>query len=240
MIVIPTYKRYNIKTITLLEKEGFTPDEITIYVANQEEYDIYVKNYPKYNIIIGVITIKAQREFIQSQYPEGTILISMDDDIEDYKHKDKNLRQIFNECVEYLSQSSTGLLSFNPSSNPYFSLKDWKFKEGRYLCVGFVHIFKVDHSIIGDIDCVEDYDRTMMYIKKYGFIIRYGQVCFKTKYCSDGGLSEYRTRDVYLECVNKLLLKYPNDLYFNIQKSGYLKGLPNVKLRRKSQNICFQ
>jgi hypothetical protein len=230
MIVIPTYKRYNIKTITLLEKEGFTIDEITIYVANQEEKDLYLLNYPNYTIIIGVLGIKNQREFIQTQYPEGTILISIDDDIESFTHKDKNLRQIFNECIEYLSLSSAGLLSFNPSSNPFFSLRPWQFKQGRYLCCGFIHIFKVNYSIIGDIENVEDYDRSMMYLKKYGSIIRYGQVCFKTKFCAKGS---FQLRENYELNVDKLLAKYPNDLYFNIKKSGYLKGLKNIKLRVK-------
>ena len=36
MIVIPTYKRYNIKTIDFLLREGYTPDDITIFVANKE------------------------------------------------------------------------------------------------------------------------------------------------------------------------------------------------------------
>jgi len=233
MIVIPTYKRYTIKTINLLEKEGFEPNEITIYVANQDEYDIYKNNYPNYNIVIGIITIRGQREFIQSQYLEGEIIISMDDDIESYKHfENKNLRQIFNECIEYLKNSKSGLLSFNPSSNSFFSLKEWKFKEGNYLCVGFIHIFKVDHSIKGDIDVCEDYDRTMMYLNKYGSIVRYGQVCFKTKFDAKGGLSVYRTREVYLENVNKLLEKWP-ELTFNIKKSGIFKGLPNVRIKKK-------
>jgi hypothetical protein len=234
MIVIPSYKRYDIKTITLLEKEGFSSNEITIYVANQEEYDIYKKNYPNYNIVVGVLTIRAQREFIQSQYPDGTILISMDDDIEGYTHfENKTLRQIFNECTDYLQASPYGLLSFNPSVNPYFSLKDWQFKTGRYLCVGFVHLCKVDNTMKGDIDVVEDYDRTIMYLKKYGAIIRYGQVCFKTKYEAKGGLSTYRTRDLYHDNVQRLLAKNPNDLSFTIKKSGFFKGLPNIRIKKK-------
>lgn len=230
MIVIPTYKRYEMKTIKLLEREGFTPDEITIYVANQEEYDLYKIVYTSYSIVIGLIGIKAQREFIQSQYPEGTILISIDDDIEDFKHTEgKNLREIFTECIEYLAKSSAGILSFNPSSNPFFSLREWDFKQGRYLVCGFIYLCKVDHSIIGDIEFVEDYDNSMMYLKKYGSVIRYGKVCFKTKFCGTGS---FQLREKYELNVDKLLAKYPADLYFNIKKSGYLKGLKNIRLRK--------
>ena len=228
-IVIPTYQRYVIKTLKLLEREGLTA---TLYVANQEEYEKYHFNYPTYDIVIGVRGIKAQREFIQSQYPEGTILLSMDDDIEDYIHpRGLTMKEWVEECEIALRESKAGLLSFSPSSNPYFCGK-FKIKEGRYLACGMVHMFKVDHSITGTIDFVEDYDRSMMYLKKYGSILRYGDITFKTKFCASGGLSDQRTRETYMEQVQLLLAKYPDDLYFRIQKSGLFKNLPNIKIRK--------
>jgi len=233
MIVIPTYQRYHVKTIDLLEREGLTA---TLYVANQEEYDKYKSRYPNYEIRIGVRGIRAQREYIQSQYPEGTILLSMDDDIESYSHpRGLTMKEWIEECETALRESKAGLLSFGPSSNPFFNGR-FKLKEGRYLCVAFVHMFKVDHSITGSIDFVEDYDRSLMYLKKYGSVLRYGEITFKTKYWAPGGLSDQRTRETYLEQVHLLLAKYPNDLYFKIQKSGFFKGLPNVQIRKSPLN----
>jgi len=229
-IVIPTYNRYDIKTIKLLEREGMT--DITIYVANQEEYDKYKANYPNYDIVIGVLGIRAQREFIQNQYPEGTILLSMDDDIEDFIHNENlTMKEWTEECRIALSESKSAMLTFSPSINPYF-VGNFKIKEGRYLCCAFVYMFKVDHSIVGEIDFVEDYDRSMMYLKKYGSILRYGNIIFKTKFFAEGGLSVQRTRETYLDNVNALLAKYPDDLCFNIKKSGKMKGLPNIKIRK--------
>lgn len=236
-IVIPTYQRYHIKTIDLLEREGLSA---TLYVANQEEYDKYKANYPDYEIIIGVKGIRAQREFIQSQYPEGTILLSMDDDIEDFTHS-RGLTMIewIEECEIALRESKSGMLTFTPSINPYFC-GNFKIKEGRYLCCSFVYMFKVDHSIKGDIDFVEDYDRGMMYLKKYGSILRYGDIVFKTNFFAPGGLSNQRTRETYLRDVNKLLAKYPGDLYFTIKKSGMMKGLPNIKIRTNPVSILSE
>jgi hypothetical protein len=231
-IVIPTYQRYHIKTVDLLEREGLTA---TLYVANQEEYDKYKANYPDYEIIIGVKGIRAQREFIQSQYPEGTILLSMDDDIEDFTHsRGLDMNEWIEECEIALRESKSGMLTFSASSNPYFC-GNFKIKEGRYLCCAFVYMFKVDHSITGeeDIDSAEDYDRSMMYLKKYGSILRYGDIVFKTKFWAPGGMSDQRTKESYLHNVNKLLAKYPDDLYVNIKKSGKMKGLPNIKIRAK-------
>ena len=230
MIVIPTYQRYHIKTIDLLIREGIT--DYTIYVANQAEYDKY--DYP--NKVIGVLGIREQREFIQSQYPEGTILLSMDDDIESYTHfRNLTMKQWIDECKIKLEESKCSLMSFNPSSNPFFTPK-WNFKEGNYLCCGMVHMFKVNHSIKGDIDFVEDYDRGLQYLEKDGAILRCGELCFKTKCFSKGGLSEARTRDSYLKNVNKLIFKYPF-LNWNIKKSGFMKGLPNIKLNKVFQTL---
>lgn len=236
MIVIPTYQRYHIKTVELLERECIT--DFTIYVANQDEYDKYRENYPIYPIIIGVKGISAQRKFIQSQYPEETILLSMDDDIEDFKHtRGLTMKEWVKECEDYLSQSPYGLITFNPSSNPFFSLREWKFKEGRYLCCGMVHMFKVRHDFNSEFLSVEDYDIGMQYLHKYGKVIRCGEICFKTKYWADGGCSEQRTKQSYLSTVNKLLHKYPNDLTYNIKKSGKMKGLPNITIRKKPITI---
>jgi hypothetical protein len=233
MIVIPTYQRYHIKTIDLLIREGIS--DYTIYVANQDEYDKY--DYP--NKVIGVKGIRAQREFIQSQYAEGTILLSMDDDIEDFTHsRNLTMKKWIDECTTKLQASTCGLMSFNPSSNPFFT-KTWDFKEGRYLCCGMVHMFKVNHSIKGDIDFVEDYDRGLQYLEKDGAILRCGDICFKTKCFSKGGLEEERTRDAYLKNVNKLVYKYPF-LKHNIKKSGIMKGLPNIKLAKPNGSNVIQ
>jgi len=228
-IVIPTYQRYHVKTLDLLQSEGLTA---TLYVANQEEYYKYRFIYPDIDIVIGIRGIRAQREFIQSQYPEGTILLSMDDDIEWFIHsRGLSMKEWIEECETALRDSKAGLLSFTPSSNPHFC-DNFKIKEGRYLACGMVHMFKVDHSIVGTIDFVEDYDRSMMYLKKYGSILRYGDIIFKTKFLAPGGLSDQRTRETYMEQVQLLLAKYPDDLYFTIQKSRLFKGLPNIKIKK--------
>ena len=58
------------------------------------------------------------------------------------------MKEWMEECETALRESKAGILSFSPSSNPYFCSK-FRLKEGRYLCVAFVYMFKVDHSIKG-------------------------------------------------------------------------------------------
>ena len=50
-IAIPSYQRYNIKTLSLLKE--FNKSDIFLFVADQFEYEKYHNEYPNYNIIIG-------------------------------------------------------------------------------------------------------------------------------------------------------------------------------------------
>jgi hypothetical protein len=233
-IVIPSYKRSNVKTIDLLRKEGLT-EYITLFVV-EEEYDAYKANYPDVKIVIGVIGIVEQRNFISNYFNEGEIVISIDDDIEDYTHKEnKPMKVWLNECLEYLNTSKYELITFPPSSNPFFCHSKG-FIEGRYLAVGMFHIYKNDkHKLT--IPFLEDYERSIHYLHKCGKNIRYDMVSFKTKYFADGGCNVTRTRDNYLHSVYKILYAYPNDLSYDIKKSGMMKGLPNVKINKKVKNL---
>lgn len=233
-IVIPSYNRHNnVKTIELLRKEGLT-EYVTLFVV-LEEYELYKTQYPDIKIVIGELGIVQQRNFISNYFKEGEIIISMDDDIEEYTHREsKPMKVWLNDCLEYLKTSKCELITFPPSSNPFFC-KGKEFSEGRYLAVGMFHIYKNDRFQL-TIPYIEDYERSIHYIHKCGTVIRYGYVCFKTLYWADGGCKSSRTRDIYLKSVYKLLYSYPNDLTFNIKKSGLMKGLPNIKINKKVKN----
>jgi hypothetical protein len=234
-IAIPTYKRSNsVKTYLYLESAGLL-EHTTLFVANQEEYDLYKITCPNVKIVIGEIGIKNQRNFITNYYEEGDIIISIDDDIQYDIHKNnKSIKDWLIDCIQYLETSSLGLMTFQPTSNSFFCNKGKEFSTGRYLGVGMFHIYKNNKSLLLTCEYTEDYERSIQYLKKYGANIRYGWVYFKTKYWASGGCSEARTRDTYLKNVNYLLYMYPSELSYNIKKSGPMKDLPNIIIRKKS------
>jgi hypothetical protein len=53
-----------------------------------------------------------------------------------------------------------------------------------------------------------------------------------------GGLSDERTRESYADSIYKLLHKFPEDLTYDIKKSGFLNGLANIKILKKKQLVC--
>jgi hypothetical protein len=88
IIVIPSYNRpelIQVKTLALLHRHNINPNLINIFVANKEQYDLYQSKIPKFlynELIIGVIGLKNQRNFIIDYYPEGKHIVQMDDDLD--------------------------------------------------------------------------------------------------------------------------------------------------------------
>ena len=245
-IVIPTYDRYNnFKTIQFLKNNNISNECIYIFVANEEQKQKYISVIGnEYNIIIGVLGLVNQRNFITNYFEDGEIIISIDDDIEDLIQKDNRpLKEWLEECIEYLENSNAGLLSINPSVNPFYfeQRKNGKsFKTGRYPAVGVFNILKNDKELLLSIDDMEDWERSLLYFKKYGMNVRYNDILIKTKYfCKDGGLSSFRNKYTYLNNLNKLVYRFNEYVSFNYKKLPLDKNIffPNLHFLRKSEYI---
>ena len=96
-IAIPSYKRSKTiqdKTLKVFEQHKIDPAKVTVFVADDQEFEIYSDALKDHeygsNIVIGVPTIGAQRNFIERYYPEGTRLMMFDDDVQEVQRaKDK-------------------------------------------------------------------------------------------------------------------------------------------------------
>ena len=88
IIAIPSYNRpelIQVKTLALLHKHNIPASKITIFVANQEQLELYKTKVPAWlygNLVVGVIGLRNQRNFIMEYYPEGTHIVQMDDDLD--------------------------------------------------------------------------------------------------------------------------------------------------------------
>jgi len=240
-IVIPTYDRYNnFKTLKFLEKNNIDKNNIYIFVSSEEQKNKYINVIGnEYNIIIGILGLVNQRNFITNYFEDKEILICMDDDIDDLLHYDNvNFIDWLNDCMNYLSNSEYGLLSISPSTNPFFHNEKNKknsntYNIGNYYCVGAFFILKNDKELLLDNSIIlEDLERSLLYKKKYISNIIYNKVLIKTKYFGKGGLSSQRTKNNYLNSVNKLIYEYPSLLKFNYKKLPLDKyySFPNLSL----------
>lgn len=240
VIAIPTYKRYELKTIEYIKRESIPAELVTIFVADMTEYDLYYARWgSEYKIVVGVLGICGQRNFITSYYPVGTYVVSMDDDVRDLHHmKGYGFNTWIQECLNWMDGCHIELLGVNPTTNVYWRTlsKAPEFQSGRYFAVGVFHIYRINIMIEPlAFGIVEDYERSIKYLHKDGAVGRYNGVVLKHTNWAAGGLKDYRTRDTYCNVVNEFVNTYPNDVYLTYKKIPALSKtdlLPNVRIER--------
>jgi hypothetical protein len=260
-IAIPTYKRHNMisnKTLKTLKKLKIKKSIITLFVANQKEFDNYNKHVSKtlYNkIIIGKKGLKNQRNFIQDYYPEGTHLVQLDDDIdnivellnplgikntsskeyrkqnkiETIKSLDKFIKKAFKLCIENKSY----LWGVYPVANAYFM--NFNTEIGLKFIVGPFWGCIVRHSkkLKLTIDEKENVQRTLQYFTMDNKVIRFNNVSIITKYYkTPGGMQEEKKnrKTEALKSAKYLHSKYPNITKIKLTKKS---GIPEIVFTKK-------
>ena len=223
---IPTYKRYNIKTLRFLE--GLSVD---IFVANASEKALYDNAYPdrKDNIIIGVEGLTNQRNFISNYYDEDEIIFTFDDDLKDIRFINNSSREKWiKECCDLLEKG--GLVTVAPHHNLYY-IKKQGFTKSKYFGIGYCHVYNNDKHILKRELC-EDYERSAYFIHKDGFNWRCHDIIVKHTGCPPGGLREIRTVAKQNLEINRVLYQYPNLCGWKYKRM--LKEQPNLWMRKKT------
>lgn len=197
-VAIPSYKRARIigrKTLDFLKSIHYPPHLITIFVADENEKKEYEKEVDAklyYDIVVGEKGLHQQRQFISRHYPEGEILLQMDDDVLGVKILGNlDFYQILSQGLAAIKAGSTGLWGVMPNDNG----KNLSDKSTTHLThiVGCLFLCKNDRDIAHQInlDQKEDFLRSILYFKKYKQVIRYKGAGVKTTYnLGQGGLIE--------------------------------------------------
>ncbi len=251
-IAIPSYKRSETvmnKTLRLLEEYNLDPSRIKVFINAEEEgeYDRYKKTLGAHKftetieIVKGVPTIGAQRNFIEKWYPEGTHVMCFDDDVEQVQRKsgEQTLARVddlekdvilkgFSEC----EKSGAKVFGIYAASNPFFM----SYRVNTKLC----YIIASMYGFIADHDpCLnrvtshgEDYEYSMRQYKKHGVLIRLNDITVKSNYYKEiGGFQEYRTEKMIHDSISWLAEEFSDLCTMYIRKSS---GHAELKLRDTS------
>jgi len=241
VIAIPSFNRYDTikkKTLKMLQQNNIPTDIITIFVATSEQKLLYEQELNNdYKIVIGVLGMANIRNFITDYYEEGQKLVCIDDDITSIKlgnisgklvTKINNLNEIiingFNLCKEH----DGALWGLHPSNNCR-SLKSKNIitTDLKYI-IGALYGVINDKSIKVSIDSAEDFERTILYYKKYGKVVRMNNMSAFTQYYATGGMaSNGRTTEIDIIEKTKLCELFPE--YCKIYKTNY--NTTNIKLK---------
>jgi hypothetical protein len=235
IICIPSLSRYNLiskLTLNTLESHNIPKNQIKIFVI-QEEYDLYKSNIDEnYEIITGVKGLVRQRKFIEDYFPVGTHIVFLDDDIKSIDlsldgtlNLDSFILKAFSDCI----YKGSFIWSVYPVFNKYFREKRESVSECLNLLIGaFYGIINRPHEEdLKNQVCItgnkEDVERSILYYKKDGIVLRYNRIGFETKYYGNdgGGLGTLKARlPSIIEETNKLVEYYPDYGKRRIRKNG--------------------
>lgn len=276
-------------TLKMLERYRVDPSRVTIFVADEITKKLWVeagkgkrprihssdeleaKREPQLyrerlrenpygkRIVVGVKNIGSQRNWIQNHYPDGTHLISLDDDLvqiselKNGKYRDiggskafdRLIRQGFAEC----HATGSHLWGLYASANEDFQSSALESREisynNNYIIASFYgKIVRHDKSLeVESINHAEDYERSLRFFAKDGLVVRFNRYTMSkgTEYFGKGGLEQERKKEhttvrraPYEDSINRVASLFP------ALCSAYKKGgKPNPKTGKRPKKFPY-
>jgi len=232
-IAIPSYKRekeIQLKTLKYLKECGIEDERIVVFVANEDQKNIYTTAGVRNKIVVGVLGITNQRNFIMNYFPLGQYVISMDDDIERLEEAVGvggvspqfvtiiDLDKVFKENHQLMLEENRYIWGIYPVRNIFFIKKqihtDLKFIIG--VCYGYIN-----RRMLLDVGCdvKEDIQNSILHYLRDGGVLRINTIVAKTKFNTVGGLGIERY-EANKKAAQYLQYKYPTLCSVYQRKNG--------------------
>tara|TARA_R110000868_G_scaffold384316_1_gene651764 strand:- start:262 stop:1512 length:1251 start_codon:yes stop_codon:yes gene_type:complete len=239
-IAIPSKGRSTqMKTLKMLKDQNIPVELVHVFVI-ADEFELYKTNHPEYQIIIGSDGVAQQRKFIENYFPAGTPIISIDDDIKsidlsltEYENLNAFFIAAFNDCID----NDAFVWGIYPVFNQYFR----KNRENRTECLQFIcsHFYGYinrpgdpDLEIqICKIGSKSDVEKSILYYKKDGIVLRYNRIGVDTQFYASGGLGSFKSRlEQAIANAKSLAEMYPEYGKLTVRKNG-MHEFPLRKLK---------
>ena len=242
-VCIPTYNRYTTisdMTLRYLNSINYPRNKIILFVASDEQAGLYREHVPAHlfgQIVVGVLGLVNQRNFITTWLESGETFISFDDDVQTIKVMEGfNIYWVLADAIAKIKRGDAGLAGVLPNSDAR------RFRTGHteHLShiVGSFYICKNNHSMLLDNDPVlqeakEDIYRSLQYFTVYGRILRYRCAGVQTVYRNpNGGIAAEGRRERDAAACVDLIRRYPRFVKHIDKKSGW----PDILLRWRANN----
>lgn len=239
-IIICSYNRLELlKTKTLNFIKNNFKSNVPVYIFTPQ-YDDYFNEFIEDDQIKIILTKKGlsnARNHVIDYFEEDEQLLFLDDDIDDIIKYDPAIKidNEFKRSFKLMEKNKIKLGSINPTSNKYFSNGDYKY--GLYFCIGCCYMLINDKQILDIKDELEDYERSIVYYKKYQSNFRNDRLFIKTKYNQKGGMYSVARNTNRTKRAIELFCIYPNYVLLKLKKE-YL-GI-RLKWNTKNQTINLQ
>jgi len=195
-VAIPSYRRSETivaKTLSFLHHSRYPSNRITIFVANRDEEATYLAAIPKdlyHRIIVAAPGLSAARNCISAYYPEGEWILQIDDDVRGLKGGE--LLPWLASAIPRAEAAGAELAGIMPNSNSMNFSDKWTTHLTHI--IGAFFLVKNRRSIHCSRCEKEDYERSILYFKRTGAVLRYKGMGVITKYNQGGGGLQYENR----------------------------------------------
>ena len=248
VVAVPSYKRAEIlkeQTLNTLDRLCADRERIHVFVADDAEREVYEDALNgEYRIVVGVRGISSQRKYYHEYFPEGTRIISLDDDIADLMEKQDNtiettgytLDQIADIAYAVCEKHDARLWGINPVANGFY-MKDQITVGLRFICANFMGSYAGDWVYTDPqrrmTPTGEDHHSTLRSYTRYGNVVRLEYLTPKTRYWAKGGIDACVTEDGETRAERHARqLKRVSDLYPNLATPTVRKGIiSSLKLK---------
>jgi hypothetical protein len=240
-IVVPSYRRVDTfagKTQALLKSYGVDMKRLHLFVADEAERARYRKVVsPLATVVVAEPGMMAVRNFIGRYFPDGQPIICLDDDIVSLHRRINAKKHVPLEDFDRMADDGfaacekTGarLWGIYPVLNPMF-MKARVTSDLRYI-VGCVWGCLNNPAIQVTTDDKEDFERSMLYYRADGAVVRLEYIAPKTAYYSEpGGMQVERTDERVRSSAVYLTERYPALCSLNTSKKS---GRWEVRLKDK-------
>lgn len=192
-VAIPSYKRTSVclhKTLKTLFAAHYPQSKITIFVADDEEAVAYRQmlrhTMPAVSVVVGRRGLQPQRAFIADYYPDGDTLLCMDDDVDGIKTlHGTDFCSLIRSGMKALADNQSGLWGVLPNDDGR-KMKDETTKHLTHI-LGSFFLCVNRKDLVPTQTEKEDYERSILYFKAYGSVLRYKGAGVQTTYMLQGG-----------------------------------------------------
>jgi hypothetical protein len=244
VIAIPTYRRSDsLQSKTLSLFKGLP--NVYVFVANEEEYNTYRAAIdPTYykEMIVGVVGLIPQRQFIIDYFPKDTFILYADDDLVAMVRRvnEKTLERVddvgcvIREGFAEMVKAKANIWGLYSNTNPFYMkptiTTDLKFIIGNFY--GIRNTKDPKYRLHYE-DGQEDKERCIRYWLADKCMVRLNSIAIKTKMFSKGGL-ETPTRKADTEkSTERFVVEFPTLVFRVYKKVG---GFWDLKFKRTPAN----
>lgn len=250
-IAIASYKRERVlreATLDTLIRNEIDLDRVTVWCADEEQVEAYrLELGDIVQIRPAVIGCFQAKRFYHGQYPEGTPIVGLDDDVYDIRQKDgdklKAIEQPLDKIIQdgFMLCQKTGarLWGMNPVSNGWY-MRDEVTVGLRLIVSPFHGTFAGNEAIFGHRATeglhsgADDQETTCKSFLRYGSVVRFEHLTPITKYFAPGGIQSrvdelgLDRKETHAEALGLVARAYPEiaTLYWKANNVANLRLKP--------------